>query len=107
MAVCRLAGTVTAVSVTNSEAVLPLLGQNLSGEGAALTRRAVASARTVVAHASTLLLQAIITHALWRRDGTVRRLRTVYGDMTRRLGNRRAYRGISSPAPCVSGRPYF
>jgi hypothetical protein len=49
--------------LTNSEAVLPLLGQNLSGEGAALTRRAVASTRTVVAHASTLLLQAIITHA--------------------------------------------
>jgi hypothetical protein len=47
----------------NSEAVLPLLGENLSGEGAALTRRAVASARTVAAHASALLLQAIITHA--------------------------------------------
>jgi hypothetical protein len=47
----------------NSEAVLPLLGQNLSGEGATLTRRAVASARTVAAHASAHLLQAIITHA--------------------------------------------
>jgi hypothetical protein len=46
----------------NSEAVLPLLGEHLSGEGAALTRRAVASARTVATHASALLLQAIITH---------------------------------------------
>jgi hypothetical protein len=27
--------------------------------------------------------------------------------MTRRLGNMRAYRGVSLPAPCVSGRPYF
>jgi hypothetical protein len=42
-----------------------------------------------------------------RHDGIVRRLRTVYGDTTRRLGNRRAYRGVSLPAPCVSGRPYF
>jgi hypothetical protein len=48
----------------NSEAVLPLLGQNLlSGEGTVLTHRAVASARTVAVHASARLLQAIITHA--------------------------------------------
>jgi hypothetical protein len=46
----------------NSEAVLPLLGGNLSGEGAALTRCSVATACTVAAHASALLLQAIITH---------------------------------------------
>jgi hypothetical protein len=46
----------------NSVVVLPLLGENLSGEGAALTHRAVASARPVAAHASALLLQAIITH---------------------------------------------
>jgi hypothetical protein len=46
----------------NSEAVLPLLGQNLSGEGATLTRCAVASARSIAAHASAHLLQAIITH---------------------------------------------
>jgi hypothetical protein len=44
--------------------MLPLLGQNLlSGEGAVLTRRAVASARTVAVHALARLLQAIITHA--------------------------------------------
>jgi hypothetical protein len=47
----------------NSEAVLPLLGGNLSGEGAALTRCAVASACTMATHASALLLQAIITPA--------------------------------------------
>jgi hypothetical protein len=47
----------------NSEVVLPLFGENLSGEGAALTRCAVASACTVEAHASALLLQAIITPA--------------------------------------------
>jgi hypothetical protein len=44
-----------------SGAVPPLLSENLSGEGAALTRRAVASARTVAAHASAHLLQAITT----------------------------------------------
>jgi hypothetical protein len=44
--------------------VLPLLGQNLlSGEEAALSHRAIASARTVAAHASAHLVQAIITHA--------------------------------------------
>jgi hypothetical protein len=47
----------------NNGAVLPLLGQNLSGEGAALTRRAVASACSVAAHASALLSQTIITPA--------------------------------------------
>jgi hypothetical protein len=47
----------------NSGAVLPLLGENLSGEGAALTRCAVASACPVAAHASALLLHAIITPA--------------------------------------------
>jgi hypothetical protein len=58
---------------------------------------------TVAAHAS-----AGHHHArARRRDRTVRRLRTVYGDTMRHLGNRRAYRGVSLPAPCVSGRPYF
>jgi hypothetical protein len=46
----------------NSEAVLPLLGENLPSEGAALTSYAIASVRTVAAHALGLLLQAIITH---------------------------------------------
>jgi hypothetical protein len=41
--------------------VLPLLGATLTGVGAVLTRRAVASARTAAAHASAYLLQAIIT----------------------------------------------
>jgi hypothetical protein len=57
----------------NSGAVLPLLGGNLSGEGAALTRRSVAFARTVAAHASALLLQPIAR----RCDGTARRWCTV------------------------------
>jgi hypothetical protein len=44
------------------EDVLSLLGlYPLTGEGAALTRRAVASAHTVAAHASALLQQTIIT----------------------------------------------
>jgi hypothetical protein len=44
--------------------VLSLLGQYpLTGEEAALTRRTVASAHTVAAHASAHLQQAIITHA--------------------------------------------
>jgi hypothetical protein len=48
----------------NSVAVLPLLAQNLlSGEGAVLTCRAVASARTVAVHVSAHLLQVIITRA--------------------------------------------
>jgi hypothetical protein len=56
------------------EAMLPLLGQDpLTDEGAALTRCAVASARTVAAHASAHLPQVIITHTR-RRDVTTRRL---------------------------------
>jgi hypothetical protein len=42
-----------------------------------------------------------------RRNGTAHSPRTVRGDTTRRLGNRRAYRGVSIPAPCASGRPLF
>jgi hypothetical protein len=41
------------------------------------------------------------------RDGTVHSPRTVHGDMTRRLQNGRAYRGVSLPALCVSGRPHL
>jgi hypothetical protein len=66
--VCCLAGTVLLSVLLNSGAVPPLFSENLSGEGAALTRRAVASARTVAAHALAHLLQAIIMPraALWR-----------------------------------------
>jgi hypothetical protein len=59
------------------EDVLSLLGQYpLIGEGAALTRRAVASVHTVGAHASTLLLQTIIIPCSRARrcEMTVRRL---------------------------------
>jgi hypothetical protein len=64
MVICRLTGTVPAVSIRTVEDVLSLLGQYpLTGEGAALTRRAIASARPVAAHAPALLQQTIITHA--------------------------------------------
>jgi hypothetical protein len=72
---CRLTGIVPTVSVRTMEDMLSLLGQYpLTGEGAALTRRAVASARTVAAHASALLQQMIITlcSCARRRDLTVR-----------------------------------
>jgi hypothetical protein len=59
------------------EDVLSLLGQDpLTREGAALTRRAIASARPMAAHTSALLQQTIITpypHAQ-RSELTVRRL---------------------------------
>jgi hypothetical protein len=42
-----------------------------------------------------------------RRDGTVHNPCTVHGDTTRRLQIRQAYRGVSLPAPRVSGRPLF
>jgi hypothetical protein len=87
-------------ALLNSEAVLSLLGWNLlSGGETALTRYV----RTVTTHALARLLQAIITHC----DGTVRRLCTVHGDTTRRLQIRQTYRGVSIPAPYVSGRPHL
>jgi hypothetical protein len=73
---CRLTGTVPAVSVCTVEDALSLLGQYpLTGEGAALTRRAVASVHTVAAHASALLQQTIITPCSRARrcDVTTRR----------------------------------
>jgi hypothetical protein len=66
-----------AVSVHTVKDVLSLLGQYLlTGEGVALTRRAVASARTVAVHASALLQQTIITPCsrAWRNELTVHRL---------------------------------
>jgi hypothetical protein len=58
------------------EDILSLLGQFLlTGEGAMLTRYAVASAHTIAAHASALLQQIIITVCSYarRRDVTTRR----------------------------------
>jgi hypothetical protein len=56
MVMCHLTDIVPAVSVRTVEDMLSLLGQYpLTGEGATLTCRAVASAHTVAAHASTLL----------------------------------------------------
>jgi hypothetical protein len=77
MVLCRLTGTVPAVSVHTAEDVLSLLGQYpLTGEGAALTRRAVPSARTVAVRALALLQQTIITPCsrTRRSELTVRRL---------------------------------
>jgi hypothetical protein len=42
-----------------------------------------------------------------RRDGTAHSPPTVRGDTTRRLQIRQAYRGVSLPAPRVSGRPHL
>jgi hypothetical protein len=90
------------------EAVLPLLGQDpLTGVEVALTL----PRRRLCVHCYSVHLSSPAAghhHVCARcRDGTVRCLRTVYSVTTRRLGNRRAYRGVSLPASCVSGRPYF
>jgi hypothetical protein len=62
MVMCSLAGTVPVVSDMHSGRRAVTVGQfPLTGEGAMLTRRAVASAHTVVAHAAALLQQIIIT----------------------------------------------
>jgi hypothetical protein len=62
MDLCHLTSILLAFSVCTVEIVLSLLGQyRLIGEGAALTRRAVASAHTVAAHASAHLQQTIMT----------------------------------------------
>jgi hypothetical protein len=108
MVVCRLAGTVPAISVTYSGRRAVTVGLEPF-----VRRRSCADPprRCLRAHCGSARLgSSVAGHhhpRARRRDGTVRRLRTLYGDTTRRLGNRRAYRGVSSPAPCVSGRPYF
>jgi hypothetical protein len=91
----------------NSEAVLPLLGQNLlSGEEAALTRCVVAFARTVAAHASAHLLLAIITHARGPVMGLhAVCLRAEHSDAP--PSDQAGLPWFSLPALCVSGRPYF
>jgi hypothetical protein len=61
---CAILPAQRLLSVLPNSGVLALLGQGpLTGEEAALTRRAVASVRAVAAHASAHLLQPIITHA--------------------------------------------
>jgi hypothetical protein len=88
------------------EDVLSLLGQYpLTGEGAVLTRHAVASVYTVGAHAFALLQQTIITRCSRARccELTVCRLPAhMRSDATSCVGNRRAYRGVSIPAQCVN-----
>jgi hypothetical protein len=56
-----LAGTVTAVSVTQQWSRVATVGSESVRRGGSADPRAVASACIVAAHASTLLLQAIIT----------------------------------------------
>jgi hypothetical protein len=79
MVMCHLASTVAQclLPVTCTvEDVLSLLGSfPLTGEGAMLTCRAVASAHTVAAHAAALLQQIIITlcSRARRYDVTTRR----------------------------------
>jgi hypothetical protein len=107
-AVCKLACTVTAVSVTQQCSRAATVGSEPS-----VRRRSSVDLprRCLRAHCCSACLGTRVAghhHArARRRDGIVRRLRTVYGDTTRRLGNRRAYRGVSLSALCVSGRPYF
>jgi hypothetical protein len=103
MVLCRLTGTVPAVSVTHSGRRAVTVGQEPSDR-----RRSCANPprRHLRAHyGSAHLGSPAANHHYPRarcREWIVRRLGTVYGDMTRRLENRRAYRGVSSPAPCVS-----
>jgi uncharacterized phage protein gp47/JayE len=90
------------------EDVLSLLGQNpLTGVGAALTRRAGASARPVAAHASALLQQTIITHA----RGAVSRLYAAcahYTVIRRAALETRGLTVVSAYLPRVSvSRLYF
>jgi hypothetical protein len=91
--------------LSNSEAVSSLLGWNLlSGGEAVLTHRAVTSARTVAVRASAHPLQVIITHARSAVMG-------LYAACAQYTVTRRAAletdRGVSLPAPCVSGRPHL
>jgi hypothetical protein len=74
---CRLACTGSAASDMHSGGRADTVGSQfpLTGEGAMLTCRAVASARTVTAHAAALLQQIIITlcSSARRCDVTTRR----------------------------------
>jgi hypothetical protein len=108
MVLCHLAGTVPAVSVTYSGRRAVTVGLEPF-----VRRRSCADPprRYLRAHCGSARLGAPVAGhhhpRARRRDGTVRRLCTVYSDTTRRLGNRWAYRDVSLPASCVSGRPYF
>jgi hypothetical protein len=78
LVLCRLAYTGSAASDMHSgrRAVTVGLQFPLTGEGAMLTRRAIASARTVAVHAAAFLQQIIITLCSRARrcDVTIRRL---------------------------------
>jgi hypothetical protein len=96
---CHLTGTVPAVSVTHSGRRAVTVGLEPF-----VRRRSCVDLprRRLRAHCGSARLGSpAADHHYQRarcRDWTVRRLRTVYGDTTRRRGNRRAYHGVSSPA---------
>jgi hypothetical protein len=104
MVVCSHIRTVTAASVTQQRSRAVTVGAEPS------VRRWY-DADPLRVHCYSARLGSPITghhHArAQRRDGTVHILRTVHGDTTRRLQIRQAYRGVSIPAPCVSGRPHL
>jgi hypothetical protein len=97
-----LSCTVSGASVTQqqSRAVTVGTGPSVRGRDGAVPWRAL------LQRTSWLAYYRPSSHAQ-RRDGTAHSPCTVRGDTTRRLGNRRAYRGVSIPAPCASGRPLF
>jgi hypothetical protein len=88
--------------------VLPLLGQDPL-TGVEVTQTLSRCRLRVHCYSAHLSPPAAGHHyaCARRRDGTVRCLRTVFGVTTRHLGNRQAYRGVSLPTLCVSGRPYL
>jgi hypothetical protein len=101
--VCCLAGTVTAVNVTQQWCCAATVGRDSDRHGGSADppRRWLC----VPCGSARLSCYSPSLRRARRHDGTARRWRTVHGDMTRRLGNRRAYRGVSLPVPCVSGKP--
>jgi hypothetical protein len=108
MVMCHFGSTVPAVSDMHSGRRAVTIGSiPADRRRAMLTCRAVASAHTVAAQAVALLQQIIITlcSCAQRCDVTTRRPRAQCGDVTRRLGNRRAHRGVSIPTQRVSGQP--
>jgi hypothetical protein len=89
---CCLAGTVTAVSVTQEWSRAATVGLESVRRGSSTDP----PRRCLCVHYGSARLSSPVTdhhHARARRcDGTVRHLRTIYGDTTRRLGNKWAYR---------------
>jgi hypothetical protein len=81
LVLCRLACTGSATSDMHSGRRAVTVGSQfpLTGEGAMLTCRAVASVRTVAAHAAALLRHIIITlcSLSWQNDGCASNLAAI------------------------------